>query len=73
MWHKKSVWWMLGGLGGSAGCTNIRINPGAAAEALSAVCGSEGNEVHASGVISCYAPRLFMVLEGEKGRGFDEF
>jgi len=32
-------------------CIRIGINAGEAAEALSAVCGSEGNEVQASGVI----------------------
>jgi len=32
-------------------CIGTGINAGEAAEALSAVCGSEGNEVQASGVI----------------------
>ncbi|MEG4291164.1 hypothetical protein Q5692_21565 [Microcoleus sp. C2C3] len=47
-------------------CIGTGINAGEAAEALSAVCGSEGNEVQASGVISCCAFKLYISSPDQK-------
>ena len=46
-----SAVWNADRLKGRSRCIGTGINAGEAAQALSAVCGSEGNEVQASGVI----------------------